>query len=415
MKIPEKSVILKKRVVDIDTLAILQQKIVCRPVQDVQADSPTFGLSKKSVVSLFLAYYRKFEYDTKNNHLPECRIDNKELMSERWANISRCTFISAKKKLVELELIKTRAEDTWRQGKIAIVNPTEKGWALYHKIKAEFSKKKQKDEEETPKKQPILNYTDKDMENARFWFKCLRRYWQGSPGKLKQIGAWEKQKEIRANAARKAREKLQITAEEFGNILERISTCSDADFYFKTVLGPDKFNHKWANGTPAEQMREKVEELDKMQEKRNELTITENDIPENCTQAEEELWDIMWDVIGERLMRNFTKKGQDKFDEYYDCLANICTELSEIEVYERNIAKMKFRSKDVKKKFEADADKHKSAYFYFLLDKYSYTDCLFTVSMIQDSWWEFWNRVEPDMSAKLREELTPRTFKVNET
>ena len=25
----------------------------------------------------------------------------------------------------------------------------------------------------------------------------------------------------------------------------------------------------------------------------------------------------MWDVIGERLMRNFTKKGQDKFDEYY--------------------------------------------------------------------------------------------------
>ena len=92
-----------------------------------------------------------------------------------------------------------------------------------------------------------------------------------------------------------------------------------------------------------------------------------------------------------------------------------CTELSEIEVYERNIAKMKFRSKDVKKKFEADADKHKSAYFYFLLDKYSYTDCLFTVSMIQDSWWEFWNRVEPDMSAKLREELTPRTFKVNET
>ena len=414
MKIPEKSVILKKRVVDIDTLAILQQKSVCRSVQDIQTDSPTFGLSKKSVVSLFLAYYRKFEYDTKNNRLPECRIDNKELMSERWANISRCTFISAKKKLVELELIKTRAEDTWRQGKIAIVNPTEKGWALYHKIKAEFSKKKQKDEEETPKKQPILNYTDKDMENARFWFKCLRRYWQGSPGKLKQIGAWERQKEIRANAARKAREKLQITAEEFGNILERISTCSDADFYFKTVLGPDKFNHKWANGTPAEQMREKVEELDKMQEKRNELTITEDDIPENCTQAEEEFWNIMWDVIGERLIRNFAKKGQEKFDEYYDCLANICTELSELEVYERNIAKMKFRSKDVKKKFEADMDKHKSAYFYFLLDKYSYTDCLFTVSMIQDSWWEFWNRVEPDMSSQLREELTPRTFTVNE-
>lgn len=267
------------------------------------------------------------------------------------------------------------------------------GIALYWKIKSSMNG----NQPVKPKKAPVLKYTDQDMENAKFWFRNLRKYWRESPGKLKQIGAWEKQKEARANAARIAREKLEITAEEFEVILRQICECNDAEFYFKNILGPNTFNKKWKNGlTAAESMRTHCEELNKEKQNQDKLTISRQDVPvyENGEENEEvsRYWDAMWDTIGNRLRTKF--KNETDCNDYLDTLYAVCDNLEDI-VSNTSVKPGQIDLKDscLRRDLAASDEPDHTSYFFWLLDKYSSWPGLFSRQMLIEPWMEFWRRV----------------------
>lgn len=271
------------------------------------------------------------------------------------------------------------------------------GIALYWKIKSSMNGS----QPVKPKKAPVLKYTDKDMENAKFWFKCLRRYWRESVGKLKQIGAWERQKETRANAARIARQKMGITAEEFMEILKRISICRDAEFYFKNILGPNTFNKKWKNGlTAAEAMRCHVEELDKEEENQKNLTISRDDVPVFLDLNDEKhediqvskVWDAMWDIIGGRLRTKF--KTEAEANQYLQTLYTICDNLEDfINCLDVHPGQIYLKDSKLRQDLAAERIPDYSSYFYFLLDKYSTWNGPFSQHMLLEPWMEFWRKV----------------------
>lgn len=369
-----------------------------RSKHDIQFLDKTYGLGTQSCIRLFTTYYRIFEYHReKGDANLVCYMDNENLSSQDWANMSISSITKNKKKLLEMKLIEVDVRDTYRSGKISYVYPTEEGWAKYHKIKADRLKK----QVEKIKKAPVLEYNDQDMENAKFWYKSLRRYWKDSAGKLKQIGAWEVQKEIRANAARVAREKMEITAEDFLDILKRISTCNDAEFYFKNILGPKTFNKKWKNGlTAAESMRCHVEEMDKKEKEQKNLTISRNDVPvfldENNVKKENtevsKVWNAMWDIIGEKLRKKF--KTEYDSNKYLQALYAICDNLEDI-VHNLDVQPGQIYLKDsgLRQDFANDNEPSYSSYFYYLLDKYTGWNGFFSIQMLLEPWMAFWRKV----------------------
>ena len=285
-----------------------------------------------------------------------------------------------------------RIDDQWC-GSRTHIQITEKGLVLYWKIKSSMNG----NQPVKPKKAPVLKYTNKDMENAKFWFRNLRKYWRESPGKLKQIGAWEKQKEARANAARIAREKLGITAEEFETILRQICECNDAEFYFKNILGPNTFNKKWKNGlTAAESMRTHCEELNKKKQNQDKLTISRQDVPvyENGEENEDvsKYWDAMWDTIGNRLRTKF--KNEADCNDYLDTLYAVCDNLEDI-VSNTSVQPGQINLKDsgLRRDLAASDEPDHTSYFFWLLDKYSGWNGLFSRQMLIEPWMEFWRRV----------------------
>lgn len=380
MNFPGKSVIKKKRVVDVDILSCL--------------DLHGFKDVRKLRAFLVLCELR-MKYITPDNPNPEIFIETEQLQYE--LGLSKWILNQFKIDLEKRELIKRarrhlRIDDQWC-GSRTHIQITEKGLALYWKIKSSMNG----NQPVKPKKAPVLKYTDQDMENAKFWFRNLRKYWRESPGKLKQIGAWEKQKEARANAARIAREKLGITAEEFEAILRQICECNDAEFYFKNILGPNTFNKKWKNGlTAAESMRTHCEELNKEKQNQDKLTISRQDVPvyENGEENEDvsKYWDAMWDTIGNRLRTKF--KNEADCNDYLDTLYAVCDNLEDI-VSNTSVQPGQINLKDsgLRRDLAASDEPDHTSYFFWLLDKYSGWNGLFSRQMLIEPWMEFWRRV----------------------
>lgn len=380
MNFPGKSVIKKKRVVDVDILSCL--------------DLHGFKDVRKLRAFLVLCELR-MKYITPDNPNPEIFIETEQLQYE--LGLSKWILNQFKIDLEKRELIKRtrrhlRIDDQWC-GSRTHIQITEKGLVLYWKIKSSMNG----NQPVKPKKTPVLKYTDQDMENAKFWFRNLRKYWRESPGKLKQIGAWEKQKEARANAARIAREKLEITAEEFEAILRQICECNDAEFYFKNILGPNTFNKKWKNGlTAAESMRTHCEELNKEKQNQDKLTISRQDVPvyENGEENEEisRYWDAMWDTIGNRLRTKF--KNETDCNDYLDTLYAVCDNLEDI-VSNISVQPGQINLKDsgLRRDLAASDEPDHTSYFFWLLDKYSSWPGLFSRQMLIEPWMEFWRRV----------------------
>lgn len=380
MNFPGKSVIKKKRVVDVDILSCL--------------DLHGFKDVRKLRAFLVLCELR-MKYITPDNPNPEIFIETEQLQYE--LGLSKWILNQFKIDLEKRELIKRarrhlRIDDQWC-GSRTHIQITEKGLALYWKIKSSMNG----NQPVKPKKASVLKYTDQDMENAKFWFRNLRKYWRESPGKLKQIGAWEKQKETRANAARIAREKLEITAEEFEAILRQICECNDAEFYFKNILGPNTFNKKWKNGlTAAESMRTHCEELNKEKQNQDKLTISRQDVPvyENGEENEEvsRYWDAMWDTIGNRLRTKF--KNETDCNDYLDTLYTVCDNLEDI-ASNTSVQPGQINLKDscLRRDLAASNEPDHTSYFFWLLDKYSGWPGLFSRQMLIEPWMEFWRRV----------------------
>lgn len=378
--------------------AVVRSTGIARSRQDLQIPDITYGLGTQSCMRLFKTYYKIFEFRKNDGEKhPVCCMANEDLMSDQWANMSRKTFYKCKEKLMHSRLIECIAQDTYQRGKIAFVYPTEEGWAKYHKIKADRLKK----QVEKIKKAPVLEYTEQDMENAKFWYKCLRRFWKDSAGKLKQIGAWEVQKEVRANAARKAREMMDISAQDFLDILEQIANCKDAEFYFKNVLGPKTFNKKWKNGlTAAESMRTHCEEIAKEKSIQANLTISRNDVPvfldasENKQENPEvsKVWNAMWDIIGEKLRTKF--KTEYDSNKYLQALYAVCDNLEDI-VHSLDVQPGQIYLKDsgLRQDLANDNEPSYSSYFYYLLDKYRAWEGFFSIQMLLEPWMAFWRKV----------------------
>ena len=384
MNFPGKSVIKKKRVVDVDILSCL--------------DLHGFKDVRKLRAFLVLCELR-MKYITPDNPNPEIFIETEQLQYE--LGLSKWMLNQFKIDLEKRELIKRarrhlRIDDQWC-GSRTYIQITEKGMSLYWKIKSSMSG----NQPVKPKKAPVLKYTDEDMENAKFWFKCLRRYWHESAGKLKQIGAWERQKETRANAARIARQKMEITAEEFMEILKRISVCRDAEFYFKNILGPNTFNKKWKNGlTAAEAMRCHVEELDKEEENQKNLTISQDDVPVFLDLNDEKhediqvskVWDAMWDIIGDRLRTKF--KTEAEANQYLQTLYTICDNLEDFtNCLDVHPGQIYLKDSKLRRDLAAERIPDYSSYFYFLLDKYATWNGPFSQHMLLEPWMEFWRKV----------------------
>lgn len=371
-----------------------------QPRIELKTDFPTYGLQTQSNFKLLCTYYRIFEYQrSQGKKRPVCFMSNSNLMSSRWANMSHVTFTKSKRKLLELGLIEVKTEDTWRSGKISFVWPTDAGWSKYLKIKSDRVKYREP-EEDLSQKKPKYRFTSEDEENAKIWFKALRKFWKGYPGKLAIIGDWQAKREIRSNSVRKAREELGITAEKFRQILITLLQSNQAKFFLENVLGSESINKKWKNEkTVARNMLDKFESIQREQEEAKKLELTRDDLPTYEVQDKpgtyEEnvditnIWQSMWDIIGSHLRSNFRR--EDERERYREDLLDLCEAIAD-RLYFRP-GRISLKNTKLREDLWNDEMPNHAAYFYFLLDRYSNWQGFFSKQMLWQNWMEFWRRV----------------------
>lgn len=388
---------IKNQAIDVD--CEYEHHIIARTRQSIEFHDISFGLGNQSTIRLFLTYYRILEYHKKSgDRHPVCFMSNEELMSKEWANISKNTFYKAKQKLVSLALIDVRTVDTFQSGKISNVYSTDAGWAKLYEIRSKIKKNEQKEPVEPVEKKEHFSYTDEDVENAKFWFKSLRKFWRDYPGKLTQIGDWKEKWQPRANGMRKAREKADMTPEGFRKILETIVKSDEAGFFFKTVIAPDAFCKKWKNGlTVAETMVDRCDDIWKKQEEQEQLQLSKEDVPvypdKNGNDVEDvnvtNVWDSMWDVIGNHLSRKF--KSKEQVNNYWDALIVLCEQIADRLHFRPG--RIVLRDQHLSGSLRQDEMPNEASYFYFLLDKYSGWNGHFTPEMIWSPWFQFWKKI----------------------
>lgn len=353
----------------------------------IQLDPVTHGLGKISCLRLFQKYYHIFD-NQKCNHKPTCcYFSNEVLASKKWANMSRNTFYEAKRKLKESGLIYVVNDKSFKRGEVSQVFPTDKGWALYYKMKST------KEKPEKEERKPNYSYTEEDVNTAKIWFKELRKHWKDYPGKLKQIGSWDEQKEVRADTIRKIRERFKIDNEEIENAFYTVIDNDNSGFYMMNILGPVAFLKKWKNGKTAfESLLNRRDEIWRKQDTEADLKMDPDydmlEWPDNeeKTKKFENVWNSMWDVIGDHLKTEFkTVKDKKNYCGAVRCLcANYCDFLQE------RPGRIQLRDPNLRQDLWDDKMPDESAYFYFLLDKYPDWSGLYTAEMLWDPWMEFW-------------------------
>lgn len=379
-------------------LLFVAQPFEVHPKNGFQMDSATYGLQTQSCLQLFKTYYKIFDYwHGQGQKRPVCFMANEELMSKKWANTSHVTFTKNKKKLLQLGLIEVKTEDTWKCGKISFVFPTDDGWIKYFQIKKDLQKRQPQEQVE---KKTSLSYSEEDLENAKIWFKALRKFWAGQYGKLRVVGDWKEKYELRADCARRARLKLQMNAFQFRKILETILASKHSEFFLKNVLGPNSFMKKWRNErTVAENLLDTYENICKEKEIEKDTTLSPDDIPlyENPdkTGAYEEdetinrVWDSMWDIIGDRLRNKFRSKKER--DEYRNSLIDLCEEI--VKHLHLRPGRISLTDYKLRKELWEDELPDEASYFYFLLDCYKKWSGFFSLQMLWNKWMDFWTKV----------------------
>lgn len=340
----------------------------------------------------------RMRYMTPDNRNTEIFLETENL--EKEVGLSEWMLKNFKKDLENKGLIKRAYKHIWNgvgwKGSQAYIKITEKGLALYWKIVG--ASKSKKNPVAPVEKKEHFSYTDEDVENAKFWFKSLRKFWRDYPGKLTQIGDWKEKWQPRANGMRKAREKVNMTPEGFRKILETIVKSDEVGFFFKTVIAPDAFCKKWKSGlTVAETMVDRCDEIWRKQEKQEQLQLSKEDVPvypdKDGNDVEDvnvtNVWDSMWDVIGNHLSKKF--KSKEQVDSYWDALIVLCEQIADRLHFRPG--RIVLRDQHLSSSLRQDEMPNEASYFYFLLDKYRDWNGNFSIKMLWKYWMDFWNRI----------------------
>lgn len=367
--------------------------------KDLFLDDCFHGLKTSANLRVFrVLCLLRMKFVTPSNPNPEIYMKTEYL--ERACKVSKNTFHKAKQLLQEKRYIDIRISRQYRHGSCCHIRITEAGLAAYWKIQAERQKEKPI-KAEPVEKQKIFTYSSEDVEVAKYWFRNLRKFWNGYQTKMSYIGNWNSCYEERANTIRKCRKKLNCSSQEIGSILRAIINSDQADFFLTNVIASGSLIKKWSNGlTVIENMQMKVQELQKKQSQADKLILSEEkDLPVYETSPGSgqykpdpevtSIWTGMWKILDGRLKIKY--KNQKEQNVARTSLQELCEHLADF-LYMRP-GRIVLKESRLRYRLLDDSNPDANSYFYFLLDKYSGWNGYFTPEMIWSPWLQFWKKI----------------------